>query len=72
LSKTPKQARLLNGKLLDRWGPLKPPRGCTNACYFATTDRDECRCSCGGLYHGIGRANQLALMQKTHKVAEPS
>lgn len=66
-----KQQRLLNGKLIeaDHGGPLHPPKGCTEACYSAESEKEECTCQCRGTYHGLGRANQLAQMQEKHKAA---
>jgi hypothetical protein len=61
--RAPKQIRLTNGKEAEHGGPLRAPKGCSEACYGAETDKDKCKCSCGGINHGVGRVNRL-LIQK--------
>jgi hypothetical protein len=60
LSET-KQSRLTNGKTIDRCGPMRASKECTEACYFAETEKEKCRCRCNGAYHGIGRRNRILL-----------
>ena len=66
MSRPLKQVRLINGKKIDAvsCGPLHPPKGCTEACYSALTEKEACTCRCHGAYHGIGRINNRLVMQE--------